>query len=206
MKIEALFILYNCRIKMNKYILLIVIVLATVSTVQAQKLNNEVALVVAPLKFGQQSSYQLLYRKSVKEDLQLRAGLRVFVQTDKETRTDSVVTNKGTVQYDFSIGIQKNLLIEDLEFVNLYVASDLYFNSAFNRVQGQDYYGYYWSTGIKPLVGVSYKPFDNIRLSFESRANLNVNLQEYDGTGSNSDQRVSFRPLDQLAIGLGYLF
>jgi hypothetical protein len=191
---------------MNKYILLIVIVLATFSTVLAQKLNNEVALVIAPLKFSQQSSYQLLYRKNLNEDLQLRAGLRAFVQTDKETRTDTVITNKGTVQYDISIGIQKDLSIKDVEFVNLYMASDLYFNSAFNRVQGQDYYGYYWSTGIKPLVGISYKPFDNIRLSFESRANLNVNLQQYDGTGSNSDQRVSFRPLDQLAIGVGYLF
>jgi len=191
---------------MNKYILLIVIVLATFSTVLAQKSNNEVALVIAPLKFSQQSSYQLLYRKNLNEDLQLRAGLRAFVQTDKETRTDTVITNKGTVQYDISIGIQKDLSIKDVEFVNLYMASDLYFNSAFNRVQGQDYYGYYWSTGIKPLVGISYKPFDNIRLSFESRANLNVNLQQYDGTGSNSDQRVSFRPLDQLAIGVGYLF
>jgi hypothetical protein len=206
MKIEALFILYNCRIKMNKYILLIVIVLATFSTGLAQKLNNEVALVVAPLKFSQQSSYQLLYRKSLKEDLKLRAGLRAFAQIDKETRTDTVITNRGTVQYDISIGIQKDLSIKDVEFVNLYMASDLYFNSAFNRGQEQDYYGYYWSTGIKPLVGVSYKPFDNIRLSFESRANLNVNMQQYDGTGSNNDQRVSFRPLDQLAIGLGYLF
>ena len=206
MKIEALFLCIIVQLKMNKFILLIVIVLSTSLTVLAQKLNNEVALVVAPLKLNQQSSYQFLYRKSAKADLHLRAGLRIFVQTDKETRTDTVVTNSGTVQYDISLGIQKDLSIMDVKFVNLYMASDLYFNSAFNRVQGQDYYGYYWSTGIKPLVGVSYQPVDNIRLSLESRANLNINLQQYEGTGNDSDQRVSFRPLDQLAIGLGYLF
>jgi len=206
MKIEALFLCIIVQLKMNKFILLIVIVLSTSLTVLAQKLNNEVALVVAPLKLNQQSSYQLLYRKSIKGDLQLRAGLRIFVQTDKETRTDTVVTNRGTVQYDISLGIQKDLSIMDVKFVNLYLASDLYFNSAFNRVQGQDYYGYYWSTGVKPVVGVAYQPCDNIRLSLESRANLNINLQQYEGTGINSDQRVSFRPLDQLAIGLGYLF
>ncbi len=203
---KPFFLCIIVQLKMNKFILLIVIVLSTSLTVLAQKLNNEVALVVAPLKLNQQSSYQFLYRKSAKADLHLRAGLRIFVQTDKETRTDTVVTNSGTVQYDISLGIQKDLSIMDVKFVNLYMASDLYFNSAFNRVQGQDYYGYYWSTGIKPLVGVSYQPLDNIRLSLESRANLNINLQQYEGTGNDSDQRVSFRPLDQLAIGLGYLF
>lgn len=191
---------------MNKLIVLFLPILFFATSSFAQNLNNEVNLVISPLKLDEQSSYQLLYRRSLKNDFMWRAGLRVFAQTDKETRADSVTLNRGTVQYDLSLGIQKNLEISGVEFINVYVGSDVYYNSAFNRSQGQDYYGYFWSTGIKPLFGLAYTPFDNIKLSLESRANLNFNFQKYEGTASNLDQRVSFRPLDQLALGLGYLF
>ncbi|PCJ66407.1 MAG: hypothetical protein COA58_06420 [Bacteroidetes bacterium] len=173
----------------------------------AQRNNNEAALVIAPLKFKEQSSYQLLYRRTLSNELiKLRGGLRLLIDTDKEIRSDTLSNNQGSIQYDVSLGIQRDLSIGDLEKVNLYTGIDGYYNSEFNQKSYETYYGYYWSFGLKPLMGVSYEPFDNIRLSFESRANLNVNLQEYSASGVNKDERVSFRPLDQLAIGIGYLF
>ena len=172
----------------------------------AQSKKNEVALVVAPLKFKEQSSYQVLYRRSLaNDDLKLRGGLRLLIDTDKEIR-DTLESNQGSVQFDLSAGIQKDLSIGDLDNLNLYTGVDVYFNSEFNQKSYEAYYGYYWSFGAKPLAGISYEPFDNIRLSLESRANFNINLQQYSAPGLNKDERITFRPLDQLAIGIGYLF
>jgi len=172
----------------------------------AQSNVNEVALVVAPLKFKEQSSYQVLYRRALANNsIKLRGGLRTLVDTDKEIR-DTLESSQGSIQFDLSAGIQKDLKVGDLEDVSLYTGIDGYYNSEFNRKSYEDYYGYYWSFGVKPLVGISYEPFSNIRLSLESRANFNVNLQQYSAPGENKDERYTFRPLDQLAVGIGYLF
>ena len=176
------------------------------STVFAQLNKNELALVAAPLVFDEATSYQMLYRRSLNPELSLRAGLRLFVDLDKETRFDTVTMNEGSFQYDLSFGLQRNLPITSLKKVYLYIATDFYYNSEFNRKPHETFYGYYWNMGLRPLAGISYEPFENIRLSFESQANFNVNLQEYSADGYNADRRFTFNPLDRLAMSIGYLF
>ena len=190
---------------MIKSILSFILLLLCTSLV-AQNHKNELALVIAPLKFQEATSYQSMYRRVLKEDLKFRAGLRFFAETSKEVRNDTVSFSQGSIQYDLSIGIQKDLTIGDLEDLKLYVATDAYYNSEFNRKSNETFYGYYWNLGLKPIAGISYEPFHNIRLSFESRANFNVVLQEYSAPGENVDTRFSFKPMDQLALSLGYLF
>jgi len=190
---------------MKKYITLLSIGLAISLNSFAQK--NEIALVIAPLEFEEQSSYQAMYRRSLNEKYTLRAGLRLLVDTDRETRNDTALSFvAGTVQYDLSIGVQHKLFLDDLENLYLYAGIDGYFNSEFNRKSYETYYGYYWSMGLKPLVGLAYEPLKNVRLSFEFRSNLNVNLQDYSAPGENIDRRFTYRPLDQLSLGIGYLF
>ncbi len=174
--------------------------------VNAQQ-SNEIALVIAPLKFDDESSYQLLYRRSLpKENWKLRVGLRLLIDTDKETRADTISTNTGTVQYDLSAGFQRDLRIVGLKKIKGYAALDGYWNSDFRQSASSDYYGYFWNFGLRPTLGVSYEPFSNIRFSIESRTNLNVNLQDYNAKGNNADQRYTFSLVDHMAVGLGYLF
>ena len=136
----------------------------------------------------------------------MRAGGRFYVETVKSTRSDTISSNFGSVQYDLSVGLQRNLLIEDMDKLYLYVAVDGYWNSEFNRKDYETYYGYYWNFGLKPIAGIAYEPFDNIRLSLESQADFNINLQQYSAPGINKDNNFSFYPLRQLGISLGYLF
>ena len=190
---------------MKKLITLIVLVFLVIS-VKAQN-KNEVALLISPLKFENANSYQAMYRHSLRnETWSLRGGARVLVNTDKEIRSDTLSTRSGTVQYDLSVGIQYKLPISNLEKIYLYGASDVYFNSEFNQKAYETYYGYYWSFGVKPIFGLSYEPFENIRLSLESRGDFNINLQYYSAPGENKDQRFNFNPAKQLALGFGYLF
>jgi hypothetical protein len=172
----------------------------------AQNNVNEIALVVSPLKLDQTENYQFLYRKSLNNDKMLRIGGRFFAATTKETRSDTVATNFGSVQYDLSGGLQKNLHIDNLDAVYLYAGIDGYWNSEFNRKSYESYYAYYWNFGLKPIAGIAYEPFNNIRLSLESKADFNVNLQDYSAPGINKDKKFSFSPLSQLGLSLGYLF
>ncbi len=185
----------------------ILILIAGASTHLIAQHVNDISLVIAPLKLEEQSSYQLLYRRELKEDdWKLRAGLRLLIDTDKVTRTDTIFSNSGTVQYDLSIGLQRDLKVEGLELIKCYVALDGYWNSDLRQSNSSDYYGYFWNLGVRPTFGVSYEPLKNIRLSLESRANFNINLQDYNAKGNNAEKRFTFSPLDHLALGLGYLF
>lgn len=175
-------------------------------TAAAQNNINEIALVVSPLNFEQPESYQALYRRHLSNDRLLRIGGRFFAETLKETRADTVATNFGSVQYDLSCGLQKNLRIDNLDALYLYAAVDGYWNSEFNRKSYETYYGYYWNFGVNPIAGIAYEPFDNIRLSLESKADFNVNLQDYSAAGLNKDKKFSFSPLRQLGLSIGYLF
>lgn len=169
--------------------------------------SNDLTLLIAPLDIKKQSSYQLLFRKDLnRDDWKFRGGLRVLIDTDRETRADTIFRNSGTIQYDLSVGLQRNLQIEGLKKINAYTALDGYWNSDFRQLESSDYYGYFWNFGVRPTVGLSYDPFKNIRLSVESRSNFNVNLQDYNARGNNSDRRFTFNPLDHMALGLGYLF
>ena len=194
---------------MKKYLILSILCSVLSGTAFSQLNRNEVTLVISPVKLDEQSSYSLLYRKALKDkkNWSLRSGMRLLIDTDKETREDSSLSsNEGTVQLDLSAGLQRKLVIESLDKIYLYAGMDGYFNSEFNRKSYETYYGYYWDFGLRPLVGVSYEPFANIRFSLESQSNMNINLQEYSAPGTNKDQRITFNPLNQLAIGFGYLF
>ena len=187
-------------------IVLILLLLPFSLFTYSQNHKNEVALVIAPLQFNEATSYQTMYRRVLKEDLKVRLGIRLYADTDKELRSDTVSFVQGTVQYDLSAGIQRDLAIGDLEDLKLYIATDAYYNSEFNRKSHETFYGYYWNFGLRPIAGIAYEPFHNIRLSFESRANFNVNLQQYSAPGENVDTRFTFKPMDQLALSIGYLF
>lgn len=148
-----------------------------------------------------------MYRRTLRDNsVKLRAGLRLYANSSKETRSDTVSSQFGSFQYDISVGIQKDLRIGDLERVKLYTAVDGYWNSELRRNREDTYYGYYWNFGIKPTLGIGYKPFENIMISMESRANANINLQDYSAAGVNHDRKFSLRPMDQVVLGIGYLF
>jgi hypothetical protein len=104
------------------------------------------------------------------------------------------------------VGFQRDLKLDGFDHIKLFVGMDGYWNSTLNQKPYETYHGYYWNVGLKPLVGLYYDPIKNIRLSVESRANLNFNFQQYSAPGENIDQRVNFRSLDQLSFGIGYLF
>lgn len=177
-----------------------------VSTSVAQS-KNELTLIISSLDLEDQSSYQSMYRRTLRDNsVKLRAGLRLYANSSKETRSDTVSSQFGSFQYDISVGIQKDLRIGDLERVKLYTAVDGYWNSELRRNREDTYYGYYWNFGIKPTLGIGYKPFENIMISMESRANANINLQDYSAAGVNHDRKFSLRPMDQVVLGIGYLF
>jgi hypothetical protein len=186
---------------------LLILILASLPFITMAQFKNDVSLVVSPLKFKEQSSYELLYRRQLPNKLwNLRAGMSMSVDTDKEIRNDSTTLNKGSIAYTLSAGIQRKLILEDIKKVYVYLGSELYWQSEFLRNPSDTYYGYYWSIGTTPVVGVSYEPIRNIRLSLESRSDFNLNFQQYESEAENRDTRVSFKPLNQLAIGIGYLF
>jgi hypothetical protein len=186
---------------------LLILILASLPIFTLAQFKNDVSLVVSPLKFKEQSSYELLYRMQLPNKLwSLRLGMSVLVDTDKEIRNDSTKLNTGSVAYTLSAGVQRKLILEDVKKVYAYLGSDLYWQSEFLRGPRDTYYGYYWSLGATPLVGVAYEPIRNIRLSIESRSDFNLNFQHYESEAENRDTRVSLKPLNQLAIGIGYLF
>jgi hypothetical protein len=189
---------------MNRNILLPLLFLSIISLAQQNK--NELALSISPLHFEDAESYQMLYRRSFKNDKMIRAGAQFLADTRKETRTDTIAKQFGSVKYNLSLGYQRNFEIEDLDRVYLYGAADGYWNSEFNRKSYESYYGYYWNIGVKPIAGITYEPFDNIRLSIEAKADCNINLQQYSALGVNKDEVFSFSPLRQLGLNFGYLF
>lgn len=187
-------------------LVLIVCFIISITSAQAQ-FNSEIALVVAPLDIDLQESYSLLYRRSLqRKGLSLRATLGLGIDYDKEWRADSVSINTGSFSYNLAVGLQHDLKLGDLEKINGYVATDLYYNSALIRRPNEAYYGYYWNTGLRPLAGMSYMPLSNVKLSIEARSDFNVNLQGYSADGVNRDVRISFIPMNELVLGIGYLF
>lgn len=185
---------------------LITLCLVLTATLFGQVYDHELALSAAPLQFKKMPQYDILYRYQLNDKLKLRVILGAGVNTRKEIRYDSITLNTGRVRYSLAAGLQRSLYIDDLEKVQAYVAVDGYWNSMFKREDYHTYYGYYWDFGVRPLAGVQYTPWTNIRLSIESRGDLNVNLQEYTAPGDNSDQRIRFRTFDQFALNIGYLF
>ena len=186
---------------------LLILVLATFPFISNAQYRNDASLVISPLKMEEQSSYQLMYRRQLPNKLwNLRASMGILVNTDKEVRNDSTALNSGSVSYTLAAGGQRKLVLEDIKKAYAYIGSDVYWQSQFLRNPTDTYYGYYWNVGTTPLVGISYEPIKNIRLSLESRSDFNLNFQKYDAETANKDTRVSFKPLNQLALGLGYLF
>tara|TARA_B100001059_G_scaffold63629_1_gene59557 strand:+ start:1411 stop:1977 length:567 start_codon:yes stop_codon:yes gene_type:complete len=168
--------------------------------------KNQVDLILDLTELKEQSSYQLMFKRLINNSVVLRSGLSLFIDTDKETRSDTLFSESGLVVYNLSLGIHKELKLEGFNLIKLYAGIDGYWNSTLNQKSYETYYGYYWNVGLKPLVGLYYDPIKNIRLSLESRSNFNLNFQQYSAPGENIDRRVNFRPIDQIAVGIGYLF
>jgi hypothetical protein len=185
--------------------ILIILLLLTGLFVSGQN-ANQVDLVLDLTQIDDQSSYQLMYKRQINNSITLRGGFSLFIDMDKETRSDTLSLQRGTVMYNLSAGFQRDLKLEGFDHIKLYMGIDGYWNSTLDRKPYETYYGYYWNIGLKPLVGMYYDPIKNIRLSVESRANFNFNFQQYSAPGDNIDQRLDFRSFDQLTFGIGYLF
>lgn len=168
--------------------------------------KHQVDLILDLTDIDDQSIYQLMYKRAINNSIVLRGGLSMFIDTDKEIRSDTLASESGTVMYNLSLGFQKQLKLDGFDLIKLYAGVDGYWNSTLNQKPYETYYGYYWNIGLKPFVGLYYDPIKNIRLSVESRSNLNLNFQQYSAPGENIDERISFKPIDQIAIGIGYLF
>lgn len=195
--------MYHCVYNMKN--ILIILLLLTGLFVSGQN-ANQVDLVLDLTQIDDQSSYQLMYKRQINNSITLRGGFSLFIDMDKETRSDTLSLQRGTVMYNLSAGFQRDLKLEGFDHIKLYMGIDGYWNSTLDRKPYETYYGYYWNIGLKPLVGMYYDPIKNIRLSVESRANFNFNFQQYSAPGDNIDQRLDFRSLDQLTFGIGYLF
>lgn len=186
-----------------------IILLASVSQlVNAQLLKNTVSLYLSPIQLNETSNYGLLFTRSIDKTTNVRVGLRVYVDTDKETRLDSVSLNEGRIEYDIRFGIQKMYPLGSFEKLQLYGSVDAYYNSMLKRESYETYYGYFWDFGFNPIIGLQYEPLNNVSIFAEAGSDLNLNFQEYSVTGptKNSDSRVTYDPLGHLALGIGYKF
>lgn len=168
--------------------------------------KNEISLVVSPLAFAEQECYGLRYLRIINKDLRLRAGLRVYANTEKEVRNDTITSNFGTVQYDLRLGIQRNLNLGNFDVVRPYVAGDFSFNSEFRKESYESYYGYYWDMTVNAIIGLESEVVSRLRIYVETGGDLNINLQEYSAPGENYDRKVTYNPLGYTAIGVGYSF
>jgi len=171
------------------------------------QIKKEMKLLVDVSDLKNQTGYQLMYTKIVnKSDIALRFGTTLFIDTDKETRYDTFNSSHGTITYNLSLGLQKQLKLANNPKVKLYAGMDGYWHSTLNKKTYESYYGYYWNVGFQPLFGLYFDPNKNVRLSVESRSKFNLNFQEYSAPGDNMDQRIDFRSVDQVMFGIGYLF
>jgi hypothetical protein len=189
-----------------KYLILALFICVSILS-NAQSLEkNEIGLVVSPLKFAQQESYGLRYLRTINKDLSVRAGLRIYANTNREVRNDTIATSFGTIQYDIRLGLQRSLDLGSFELIKPYVAGDFSFNSELKKESYESYYGYYWNMSLNPVVGLESEPVHRLRVYFEAGGDLNVNLQEYSAPGENYDRKFSYNPIGYLALGIGYKF
>ena len=184
----------------------LLIALLSSSVLWGQTSQNEIAASVELNNLGKDASYNVLYRRALANEKHWRLTGGLSLNTAKEVRSDSISLREGHVSYTLATGIQKDLSLEGIEVLKTYIALDGYWNSAFKKADYEGYYGYYWNFGFRPILGVSFEPSENLRLSLESNGNFNVNLQQYEGKGLNRDTRLSFATFDVLVLNLGYLF
>jgi hypothetical protein len=188
---------------MRKTILLLSVLMTTQLYSQSRK--HELSLVFAPIKFNEKTNYGFLYRFEMNDHWKLRTSLGLNADATQEIRQDTQQLSKGIITIYTGLGIQRELDPEWEFPINLYIALDLYWNSEISKKLEEHYYYYYANYGAMPIIGLSYE-YHRIILSFESRANLNLNFQSYDGNGANYDRKFSFRTMDQMALGLGFKF
>ncbi|MFY0643686.1 MAG: hypothetical protein JXR19_04400 [Bacteroidia bacterium] len=189
---------------MRKSILCLLITVFCLSFYSSKAQQNEIGLVFSPLN-KEDIGAGLWYKQVWNHELSLRLLASFSMDTDKEIRSDSATLRGGEVAYSLGVGIQKNLPLGKRKNLSAYIACDGYWNSAFIREPWETYYGYHFNFGLMPLAGLQFTPYDRLRISLESRANFNVNLQEYSAEGENYDRRFSFNGFDHLAFGIGYL-
>jgi hypothetical protein len=169
--------------------------------------THELALVASPLDKIENTQIGVMYLRTLGgSSWQLRTIGHLHIDTDKEVRDGKDVAAGGKIGYQLAVGAQSNAYLGRKGRSSVYIATDLYWNSAFVKEQGQNYYGYFYDFGLMPSLGLKTKVSGPLHAFAELRANLNVNLQEYTAPGDeeNSDQRLSFESLDHFAIGLSY--
>ena len=190
---------------MRKPLLWMIIFVFCSFSESANAQQNEAGMVFSPL-LQKDLGAGLWYKQVLTHQYSMRMFASFSMDTDKEVRNDSVSLKQGSVSYTLALGLQRNLPLGSNKILAAYIACDGYWNSSFKRAASESYYGYYYNFGLMPLAGLQFTPYDKLRLSLESRANFNVNLQEYSAEGDNFDRRYSFKGFDHLAFGIGYLF
>ncbi len=148
----------------------------------------------------------LWYKYPINYTSSLRSTVIMDFGIDRETRSDTLSTNQGSVAYLIALGWQNATVLDKAKQWSLYAGFDAYWDSEFVKPQGQDYYGYFYNLGFNPLAGLSYTPYKKFRISLEVKADLNLNFQSYSAEGENYDRKFSMNSLDHFALGLGYLF
>ncbi|MBR9860336.1 hypothetical protein GYB22_06230 [bacterium] len=187
-------------------ICILFVLLSVLQTMSAQELHqNEVSLLVSPIKTQEKPSLGFLYRRALNENWMLRSTLGIQVNAIQTIRSDTQALSQGNIAYSVALGSQYSLDLDINDPLKLYVGLDLYWNSAFRKEAIEDYYYYYYNVGVMPLVGIS-RTFNRVKLSLEGRGNFNMNFQSYEGEGENYDRVFKYKPADHFAIGLGYIF
>ena len=74
--------------------------------------KDQVDLILDLTQVDDQSSYQLMYKRAINNSIVLRGGLSLFIDTDKEIRSDTLASESGTVMYNLSLGFQKQLKLD----------------------------------------------------------------------------------------------
>ena len=124
------FFLYHCVYNMKN--ILIILLLLTGLFVSGQN-ANQVDLVLDLTQIDDQSSYQLMYKRQINNSITLRGGFSLFIDMDKETRSDTLSLQRGTVMYNLSAGFQRDLKLEGFDHIKLYMGIDGYWNSTLDR-------------------------------------------------------------------------
>ncbi len=167
--------------------------------------SNELGVLLRPmlseeLEMGVWYKYPLNYSSTLRSSVFMDLGL------EKEVRSDSFSLNQGRFAYELALGWQKEAILDKAKQWRVYAGVDAYWDAAFIKQASEDFYGYYYSLGLNPLVGFNYTAFKKLRCSLELRSDLNFNFQSYSDPDENYDRKVNLTNFDHLALGIGYLF
>lgn len=186
---------------MNKSLAILLIIVCP--ALASAQMSSSIGVLVSPLnKKATPAMFYQLHLMDGKRSIRTMADLTI--NTRKEVRDGEITTNAGKIAYSLAIGMQNNWEVSSQ--LQMYCGMDGYWNSAFRKPNGQEYYGYFYNFGFRPLLGAQWSLYPKLNVVLEGRADFNINTQAYtgEGDGLNYDRKYRFNMFDHLAVGLTF--